>query len=214
MKTLIETLNNPTEDGLYSLKALAKASGKWDIKKPSQFLRLQSTIDEIKFLSSEESAPRAIMRSERYNTSGGDTFVCRDLVYSYAQWISHAFKFLVIRTFDQLANVTTSQEVIDLKFKLDNALQQDIFTKAQQPRDKNCLQVLMSCSPFQVEHFFTELESIGEVKSRLVPQPPKRIFEATTESKYIIGKKGDTLLFDESVSESFPAQQDWTECQT
>lgn len=32
--------------------------------------------------------------------------------------------------------------------------------------------------------------------------------------QYIIGKKGDTLLFDESVSELFPAQKDWTECQT
>jgi len=36
MQTLLETLNNPTEDNLYSLKALAKASGKWDTKKPSQ----------------------------------------------------------------------------------------------------------------------------------------------------------------------------------
>ena len=57
MQTLIETLNNPTDDGLYSLKALAKASGKWDTKKPSQFLRLQSTTDEIRFLSSSKSAP-------------------------------------------------------------------------------------------------------------------------------------------------------------
>ena len=103
MRTLIETLNNPTEDGLYSLKTLAKASGKWDIKKPSQFLRLQSTIDEIKFLSSEESAPRAIMRSERYNTSGGDTFVCRDLVYSYAQWISPEFDVKVSKWIYELS---------------------------------------------------------------------------------------------------------------
>jgi len=210
MQTLIETLNNPTEDGLYSLKALAKASGKWDTKKPSQFLRLQSTIDEIKFLSREESAPLKIICTDK-GRHNGDTFVCRDLVYSYAQWISPEFKFLVIRTFDQLSNATTTQEVIDLKHQLDNALQQDLFTKAQQPRDRNCLQVLMNCSPFQVNQFYDELEYQGQVKSRLVPQPPKRIFEATEQSTCVIGKKGDTLLFDETVKDLFPSQQNWTD---
>ena len=211
MKTLIETLNNPTDDGLYSLKALAKASGKWETKKPSQFLRLQSTNDEIRFLSSAKSAPPAIMRVEQHS-KGGDTFVCRDLVYSYAQWISPEFKFLVIRTFDELANATTTEQVLDVKFKLDNASQDDLFTKHQQPRDKNTLQVILECTPFQAEQFHNELICDGlleKIGSKTITQ---RILGTTPINKMVIGQKGDTLLWDaEALKQYFADKQtDWT----
>lgn len=201
-----------SENGLYLLTDLWKSSGGAKKDQPNKWLNL---IDTQRYISYLGTKTESLNKSSYFLTILGKgkeqgTYVCRQLVYSYAMWISPAFHDLVIETFDQLATATTTQEVIDLKFQLDNALQQDIFTKAQQPRDKNCLQVLMNVTPFQCEHFFTELESLGEVKSRLVLQPPKRIFEATAESKYVIGKKGDTLLFDESVSELFPAQQDWT----
>ena len=211
MQTLIETLNNPTDDGLYSLKALAKASGKWDTKKPSQFLRLQSTIDEIKFLSSAKSAPLKIIET----TAGrhdGDTLVCRDLVYSYAQWISPEFKFLVIRTFDDLLNATNTEQVLAVKFKLDNENQADLFTKAQQPRDKNTLQVILECTPFQAEQFHNELICDGmleKIGSKTITQ---RILGTTIKNKMVIGKKGDTLLWDTNALKDYfdGKQKDWT----
>ena len=44
---------------------------------------------------------------------------------------------------ETLNKPTDSEQVIDVKSKLDNASQGDIFTKHQQPRDKNTLQVIM-----------------------------------------------------------------------
>ena len=218
MQTLIETLNNPTDDGLYSLKALAKTSGKWDTKKPSQFLRLQSTIDEIKFLSSAKSAPHdstrvtKVIKTEKTANGGGDTLVCRDLVYSYAQWISPEFKFLVIRTFDDLLNATTAEQVLAVKFKLDNESQADLFTKAQQPRDKNTLQVILKCTPFQAEQFHNELICDGmleKIGSKTITQ---RILGTTIKNKMVTGKKGDTLLWDtDALKDYFDGKQkDWT----
>ena len=201
-----------SENGLYLLTDLWKASGGAKKDQPNRWRFLNGTQEYIKFLGTKTGN---VEKSSYFLTIQGKenqgTYVCRQLVYSYAMWISPAFHDLVIDTFDQLATATTTQEVIGLKFQLDNALQQDIFTAAQQPRDKNCLQVLMNCTPFQVNQFYDELEYQGQVKSRLVPQPPKRIFEATDKSTCIVGKKGDTLLFSESVRDLFPEQQNWTD---
>jgi len=202
-----------SQNGLYLLTDLWKSSGGAKKDQPNNWLKLERTKSVISYYKGKDS--RSEKKASYFLTvNGGNretqgTYVCRNLVYDYAMWISPAFHDLVITTFDQLVNATTTQEVIDLKHQLDNALQQDLFTKAQQPRDKNCLQVLMNCTPFQVNQFYDELEYQGQVKSRLVPQPPKRVFEATEQSTCVIGKKGDTLLFDESVKDLFPAQQDW-----
>jgi len=167
----------------------------------------------VSFLArlSEESkggiSPLRIIRG----TSKAGTYACEELALTYAMWCSVKTHHIMITAIKELNSAVTTQELNDLKFKYDNALQQDLFTKAQQPRDKNCLQVLMNCTPFQVNQFYDELEYQGQVKSRLVPQPPKRIFEATESSTCVIGKKGDTLLFDESVRDLFPAQHNWTD---
>jgi len=144
-------------------------------------------------LSSAKSAPLKIIET----TAGrhdGDTLVCRDLVYSYAQWISPEFKFLVIRTFDELLNATTTDQVLDVKFKLDNESQTDLFTKHQQPRDKNTLQVILECTPFQAEQFHNELICDGlleKIGSKTITQ---RILGTTPINKMVIGQISGFLL--------------------
>jgi len=164
-------------------------------------------------LSSAKSAPLDVSRSERVAKGGGDTFVCRDLVYSYAMWISPEFKFLVVKTFDEIQSAKTAQELIDLKFKLDNQLQQDFFSPHQQPRDKNTLQVIMACTPFQAEQFHNELICDGlleKIGSKTITQ---RILGTTPVNKMVIGKKGDTLLWDSDALKQYFAdkQTDWTD---
>ena len=210
--TIGTTTIHQSDNGLYLLTDLWKASGGLKKDRPTNWLILESTKKYIAFLGRKTvnvNKSSFFLTIQGKDTQG--TYVCKTLVYSYAMWISPEYHDLVITTFDELQNASTTQELIDLKFKLDNAMQQDLLLPYQQPRDANCLQVLMKCSPFAVQHFYDELEYRGEVKSHLVPQPPKRVFTATDTSKYVIGRKGDTLLFSEDVVNAFPDQNDWTE---
>lgn len=93
----IEGIAVRTDDaGRYCLNDLHKAAGGEDRHQPANFLRNQQTIDLIGILKSEESSPIV-------SKQGLGTFVCRELVYAYAMWISPAFHLKVIRTFDAMA---------------------------------------------------------------------------------------------------------------
>lgn len=140
-------------DGLYSLNDLHKASGGLEKNRPAMFLRLKQTQDLIQELSSSDSQsltnfhstdsqsldigipPSKDLRcadlhtlNESVKTILGKnkeqgTYVCRELVYAYAMWISPKFSLTVIRTFDALAtgklqNNPLEQEIAALKAQL------------------------------------------------------------------------------------------------
>lgn len=87
-------------NNLYSLNDLHHVAGGDEKFKPSLFLRLDQTqelINEIKGTDMYLLEPVQIERGRN-----GGTFVCRELVYAYAMWISPKFNLAVIRAFDQL----------------------------------------------------------------------------------------------------------------
>jgi len=97
------------KDGLYSLNDLHRASGSNKKHQASNFMRLEATkglIDEIERSSDMSNGTNSIAYKV---IQGGEsqqqgTFVCRELVYSYAMWISPRFQLMVIRAFDSIAN--------------------------------------------------------------------------------------------------------------
>lgn len=101
-------------NGLYSANDLHKASGAKNKHSPFRFMRLASTrtlINEI------ERSPHLVSVSNgkayRVNTQG--TWICKELVYAYAMWISPRFNLLVISAFDSLVRQQNS-----LTYRLNN----------------------------------------------------------------------------------------------
>lgn len=103
----IRTLN-----GLYSLNDLHKAAGSESKHAPYRFMRNEQTIElieEIKRSPNLEIGNIGINDSPVLVSRGGNeqgTWVCKELVYSYAMWISAKFHLQVIRAFDAMNNPT------------------------------------------------------------------------------------------------------------
>lgn len=89
-------------DNLYSLNDLHVASGSENRHKPSLFMSNQQTKDLIAEIdnSSDAGNPASvkIVRGGR-NPEFQGTWVCEELVLSYAMWISPKFHLIVLRAF-------------------------------------------------------------------------------------------------------------------
>jgi hypothetical protein len=106
-------LNNQirVSNDLISLNDLHKAAGKEAKHQPNRFLRLETTQELINEISSYPD-----MGSTHSVKNGKGTWVCKELVYAYAMWISAKFHLQVIRAFDSLVSqplttLTTAQKL-------------------------------------------------------------------------------------------------------
>jgi len=116
------------KDGLYSLNDLHKVSGGKDKHRPTFFLRLNSTKALIKEITNENvrcadmhiSEPVKVLKGLQAHGALQGTYVCRELVYSYAMWISPRFQLSVIRAFDSM--VSQQKELSDRLNALCNEL--------------------------------------------------------------------------------------------
>ncbi|WP_313390123.1 KilA-N domain-containing protein [Leclercia sp.] len=89
--------------GRYCLNDLHRAAGAQDRHKPAFWLRNEQTeqlISELQNSNSETPDPVSVIRGGKEQGS----YVCKELVYSYAMWISPQFSLRVIRTFDAAVN--------------------------------------------------------------------------------------------------------------
>lgn len=106
------------KNGFFSLNDLHKVSGGASKHQPSNFLRNAETQELIKEIELEKSNSSNLMSIAYTTTEGkkGGTFVCRELVYRYAMWISPKFSLMVIRAFDMMtggANITPPKSTKD-----------------------------------------------------------------------------------------------------
>jgi len=92
-----------SENGLYRINDLHKAAGGAKKHQPSDFFKLVSTKELVAEINKDEIIGalenQALMV---VNGDKGGTYICRELVYAYAMWISPKFMLHVIRTFDAL----------------------------------------------------------------------------------------------------------------
>jgi len=105
-------------DNLYSLNDLHKASGGLNRHRPSIFIKNQQTLELINEIDQSrnscfgENAKNAnshfAVNTKRGGCNSG-TWVCKELVYSYAMWISPKFHLQVIRAFERMTSNQTPQ---------------------------------------------------------------------------------------------------------
>lgn len=118
-------------DGLYSLNDLHASAGGEKRHQPSDFLRIAQTQELISELSSEDS------RNIHTKTVIGKgkqqgTYVCRELVFAYANWISPAFYLKMIRAFDNLQKNPGTAALPGPKEKISRELRAHINRTAHQ----------------------------------------------------------------------------------
>ena len=88
------------ENHLYNLNDLHKAAGDKPEHQPNRWLRNKQTQELIAEIEAQGGI--AVTTSQGGKNRG--TFVCKELVYAYATWISAKFFLLVIRTFDAVVS--------------------------------------------------------------------------------------------------------------
>lgn len=91
-------------EGRFCLNDCHRASGGNESKRPSNWIRTQSTQDLIEELkvSSNMSAPVKIVKTGL--NEGRGIYVSKEIVYAYAMWISPSFHIKVIKAYDALIN--------------------------------------------------------------------------------------------------------------
>jgi len=123
-------------EGRYCLNDLHKAAGGLSTHQPSNFLRLFSTIALIEEIDRSSEMRNAILVVQGGMSQG--TYVCKELVYAYAMWISASFHLKVIRTFDAVVSQPVPQFIIPtnlheaLRFAADLAEQKAVLEEQVQ----------------------------------------------------------------------------------
>jgi hypothetical protein len=98
-------------EGRFCLNDLHKASGGLKKHRPNYWLDLQQTADLIDELGDAvmSASPINVVRGNHSDGRVQGTFVVKELVYSYAMWISPKFHLHVIRTFDAVQSKSNSR---------------------------------------------------------------------------------------------------------
>lgn len=103
MNLTISNIAIRNTNNLFNINDLHKASGGEDKHAPRRWLQNQQTTDLIQELSKDGNPSLKENQQVIQVNHGGSnrgTFVCKELVYAYATWISPKFFLQVIRTFD------------------------------------------------------------------------------------------------------------------
>ncbi|CZY57948.1 KilA-N domain-containing protein [Enterobacter hormaechei] len=165
-------------EGRYSLNDLHKAAGSEQKHKPVHWLATSQTkelIEEILKVGILTFKPTDIKKG-RY----GGTYVCKELVYSYAMWISAAFALKVIRAYDALVTGNANEAVriakttVSERTPLRDAVNMLVGKKGLRYDDA-----------YNMVHQRFGVDSIDELSIEQIPQAVEYIHRVVLEGEYL-----------------------------
>lgn len=165
-------------EGRYSLNDLHKAAGKEHRHLPNYWMDLQQTkelIEEILNTGNPVFKPTTSKKG-RY----GGTYVCKELVYSYAMWISAAFALKVIRAYDALVSGNANEAVriakttVSERTPLRDAVNMLVGKKGLRYDDA-----------YNMVHQRFGIDSIDELSLEQIPQAVEYIHRVVLDGEYI-----------------------------
>ncbi|HIE0659300.1 TPA: KilA-N domain-containing protein [Providencia rettgeri] len=168
--------------GRYSLNDLHIASGSQQKHKPVHWLSNQQTndlIEEIIKVENPTFEPVHIKKG-RY----GGTYVCKELVYSYAMWISAAFALKVIRAYDDLVSGRVEQAIRRSTVQERNPLKDAVNLLVSKKG-------IMYPEAYAFVHQRFNISSIEELTINQIPEAVEYIHKIVLEGEYI--PKQDSL---------------------
>ncbi len=161
-------------DGRYSINDLHKASGSEQRHQPRYWLDIQQTKELIEVIANSEISlfqPTHTIRGCR-----GGTYVCKELVYSYAMWISAAFALKVIRTYDAMmtASLPAPKTTVTERTPLRDAVNL-LVSKRALPYDQ----------AYAIIHQRFAVSSIEELEPELLPAAVEYIHRLALEGELL-----------------------------
>jgi hypothetical protein len=206
---IANTVIRKSDDGLYCLNDLHKASGGLDKDQPRYWLATNKTKELIavceKPLIEQKQVVRKIIGAPEF---GGGTFATKELVYAYAIWISADFFYHVIKIYDSF--VTGQKQLAieslgNLQAKIDLQANQLQAMQKREPRDENSLAVILNIPSRYVHVEHEILERHGYLTSKTFTQ----VYHVKTPTEKMgslcIGRKGTTLLYNEKIKDLIEA---------
>ncbi|OXM32300.1 phage antirepressor Ant [Salmonella enterica subsp. enterica serovar Weslaco] len=178
-------------EGRYSLNDLHKAAGKERRHEPANWINLEQTselVNEILNTGIPVFKNQDVLNAEipvfkpmvskkgRY----GGTYVCKELVYSYAMWISAAFALKVIRAYDALVTGNASEAVriakttVNERTPLRDAVNMLVGKKGLRYDDA-----------YNMVHQRFGIDSIDELSLDQIPQAVEYIHRVVLDGEYI-----------------------------
>lgn len=203
------------EDGRYSLNDLHKASGDLRKDRPSYFLENEKTLELIHAIKDENydvgnsasyKQPVNIIRG-RGKEQG--TYAVKELVYSYAMWISAKFHLMVIRAYDAMVMQTkintrqvitpeqkdTLHKIVDHKVNGNQGLRAQVWTRHNRHFKINSYHELLAIHFEDAVKYLLEMEVKQRVEReevKALPYPQEVIHVAQQISQEFNSSRYDS----------------------
>ena len=165
------------KDGLYSLNDFHKAAGGEEKDKPSLWIRGDKVKELIDEYSQSTDSSLAISVVKGGKNPG--TYVCEELVYAYASWISPKFYKMVLDTFKKTVHAEQQRKVYrelarDGYKDLTNAIKYSLESLGKTPKFYhysneadmiNLIALGMTAKQFRVEHNLNDSQQLRDCQT-------------------------------------------------